>query len=486
MVNIPRWVRSDYLKLVPVLALAFFMAFLPHQSYAYPVHLDEWNNYTYARAITEAHSISFPDPWEGGGVRVYPNPEIGYNVFWSVLHMISGIPLLTIYRFFPSVILMVTALAVFILARRVGFGWEAALFACLIPTTVGILGPAFMVPIALGLAFIPLCFFIVFYHRTWWSYILLYVFVMFLLAIHAPTAVGLVIVLVPYVLLNLKGNFRHTVGIILAVILPFLIAFPWVEAILRTETQGLLSPSEITRSVALPHVMGAYGYLPAALCALGITALALQGGKKSYGLVFGLLLILLMLVVRFSFHYGDDTMYFRGLHYMMLMMSIIAGAGLMLVRKIRLPERFNPWPKLSPVTGNLGNILGVALIALTLYIAVPARQHTPYYHIIQDEDYQTFVWIGENVPASYEKAILDPWKANAFTAISGRQVQTRIGDFPRAKDIEAANFLNGGCRDTSFLRNNNISLVYTPITVNNPDLVEIRPYVYLLLSTPAP
>jgi hypothetical protein len=486
MNNIMRWVGSDYFKLVPVLALAFYIAFLPHQSYAYPVHLDEWNNYTYTQAITTAHSISFPDPWEGGGVRGYPNPEIGYNVFWSVLHMISGIPLLTIYRFFPSVILMVTALAVYTLARREGFGWEAALFTCLIPTTIGILGPAFMVPIGLGLAFIPLSFFIVFNYRSWWSYALLYVFLMFLMAIHAPTGMGLVIVLVPYVVLNLKGNFLHSLGIALAIISPFLLSFPWVYSILTVDTRGLLSSTEITKSVALPHIMGTYGYLPALLCALGIIMLAFKGGKKYYGLILGLLLILLMLVVRFAFHYGDDIMYFRSLHYMMLMMSIIAGAGLLLVRKIRLPERLNTWPKLSPLANNLGNILGVALIGLTLYVAIPGRQHSGYYHMISEEDYQAFAWIRENVAGSYQKAILDPWKATAFTAISGKYVQTRIGNYPQARDVEAVNFLNGGSRDTSFLRNNNISLVYTTVPVNNPDLLEIRPYVYLLPAAQAP
>ena len=486
MANILRWVGSDYFKLVPVLALAFYVGFLPHQSYAYPVHLDEWNNYTYTQAINTAYSISFPDPWQGGGVLGYPNPEVGYNVFWSVFHMISGIPLLTIYRFFPSVILMVTALAAYTLGRREGFGWEAALFTCLIPTTIGILGPAFMVPISLGLAFLPFSLFIIFNYRDWWSYFLLYIFIMFLLAIHAPTAVGLVIALIPYILLNLKGNFKHSLGIIAAAIIPFLFGFPWVGAILQLEKQGLLSPSEPTRTVALPHIMGAYGYLPAVFCALGIIMLVFKGGKKYYGLILGLLLLLLMLVVRFAFHYGEDIMYFRGLHYMMLMMSVVAGAGLMLVRKISLPERFNIWPRLSPVTGNIGNILCVVLIVLTLYVAIPDRQHTGYYHMIDEGDYRTFIWIKENVDSTYQKAILDPWKATAFTAITGKTVLTRIGASPQARDIEAINFLNGGCKDTAFLKNNNISLVYTPVKVINPDLVVVRPYVYLLKAAQVP
>jgi hypothetical protein len=54
------------------------------------------------------------------------------------------------------------------------------------------------------------------------------------------------------------------------------------------------------------------------------------------------------------------------------------------------------------------------------------------------------------------------------------------------QDIEALNFLDGGCRDTAFLRDNGISLVYTPFPVNNTDLVEVRPYVYLLQEVQSP
>ena len=244
MTTVRRWVGSDYLKLLPVLALAFYIGFIPHQGYLYPVHLDEWNNYTYSQAITSAHGIAFPNPWQGGDVLAYPNTEVGFNVFWSVLHQVSGIPLLTIYRFFPPLVLMVTVLAVYALCRRQGFGWEAALFTCLIPTSVGILGPAFMVPVALGLAFIPLSLLVVFYHRDWWSYPLLYVLALFLLAVHAATAVGLVIILVPYLLLNLKADFKRSAGIALALALPFASGFPWVADIFKFETGSMLTHSE--------------------------------------------------------------------------------------------------------------------------------------------------------------------------------------------------------------------------------------------------
>ena len=58
----------------------------------------------------------------------------------------------------------------------------------------------------------------------------------------------------------------------------------------------------------------------------------MRGRREDYGLTLGLLAMLLMLVVFFTFHYGLHIMYQRGLMYMMLMASIVAGAGLMWVK----------------------------------------------------------------------------------------------------------------------------------------------------------
>jgi len=34
--------RFDYVLLLPIMGLAFYIAFIPHQNYPYPVHIDEW------------------------------------------------------------------------------------------------------------------------------------------------------------------------------------------------------------------------------------------------------------------------------------------------------------------------------------------------------------------------------------------------------------------------------------------------------------
>jgi len=480
--NIWQLVKSDNLKLLPIMALAFYIAFIPHNDYPYAVHIDEWVHMAYTEAILKAGSATFVDPfWGQATLGLSSNLEAGFHVFLGTFHQISGISWMTIFKYFPGIIFIITILSAYILGRRIGFGWEAALFTCLIPTTVGILGPGFLVPVAMALLFILMSLFLAFNFKTACAYLVLFIFTCFLVSMHAPSAICVVIVLIHYILLNLKGNLKHSLGITLAIIIPFLAPFPWIFDKLLPTAKLLFTPHPILEYVDLPLVLQTYGYLPIGLCLLGTFLLTIKGGKGNHGLVLGLLALMLMLVLRYSFHYGIDIVYFRGLTYMMLLMGILAGAGLMGLKSFNLPERLGVWLKMPIVTKNVGNILCLALIGATLAVSIPDRQNTPYYYMIDSKDYEAFVWIKENMADKYDRAVLDPWKATAFTAITGKHVYTRIHSYSESTDAEAYAFLHEDCRDTSFLRENRISIVYTTGSCNNPFLVKQEmKYVYLL------
>jgi len=490
--NIKSLIKVDYLLLLLALGLAFYIAFIPHQHYPYPLHVDEWVHLANSQAMLQSGDTSYVDPFYGGEtIGPGSNLEASFQLFWGVFQSISGLSWVTIFRYFPGVILMLTVLAVYILARRESFGWEASFFTALIPTTVGILGPGFLVPATLGLLFTPLIVFLAFNLSTVWSYLLIFVLTSFLLAIHAPSAIYPILILAPYILLNLRGNFKHSLGLALALALPFLIVFPWIFDLLLPTFKGLLVSHPPTEYVQLPRVIETYGYLPTLFCLLGTFLLARQGGKKNYGLVLGLLVLLLMLVIFYTFHHGVSIVYERGLLYLMLMMSLVAGAGLAGVRNLKLPAKLNHWRKAPIVSRYLGQFLCLALIGVTLAVTIPARQNTPYYYMIDSEDYQAFIWIKDNLGKEYDKAILDPWKATAFTAITGRKVYTRIHAYPTAKDNEAYAFLSGGSSNSTFLRENVISIVYTRVYESGPnpqveyeshntDLVPVARNIYLL------
>lgn len=476
--------RADYLILLPIMVLAGYLAFIPHQNYPFPVHIDEWVHLAYAKALMAQGETAFVDPFFGQTITgLSGNLETGFHLILGVFQQISGLSWLTIFRYFPSFMFILTVLSVYVFAHREGFGWEAAFFTCLIPTTVGILGPAFLVPVSMALPFIPLAIFIAFNFRHIWSYVSLFLITVFLLFLHAPSALSLVIILGCYILLNLKRNYRHSLGIVSALIIPFILPFPWIINLLLPTAKELFVPQLMSPYVQWPKVLTTYGYLPVAVSLLGAFVLTRKGGRERHALVLGLLSISLMLAIFYTLHYGIEIVYARGLMYMMLMLSIIAGAGLMAVKEFKLPERISRHLKWSFLNQHFGRMACLVLIGLTLVFAIPARQDTPYYRMIDAEDYAAFKWIEGNIGANYAVAILDPWKATAFTAITGKKVYTRIHLAPFEKDKQANAFLEAGCDDSVFLREHGISIVYSRLPCRNPDLIEVRENVYLLKTT---
>jgi hypothetical protein len=470
--------------LLPVLALAFYIAFIPHQSYSYPLHVDEWLNLARTEGLQSAESISYPNVLTGGApLELSSNMEISFQVFWASFQDITGISWNTIYRYFPGIILAFTALAGYALARRLGFGLEAAFFTCLLPTTVGILGPAFLLPVSMALPFVLLALFLVFYHRSWWSYLLLFFFTCFLVTLHPPSAVCLVIILVPYILLNLRrGGYRHALGMALAVLVPFLAPFPWIYNTIVTTVKSLFTQHDPSQYVALPMVIRTYGYIPIALGLFGTFVLAMKRKREQYGLVLGLLALLLMLAVFYTFHYGLSIMYERGLLFMMLMLGTVAAAGLAWITNLGDNQWLMSRVKNPRPLRYVGWTVSLALVGIMLFISIPNHQQTPYYHMIDDEDYQAFVWIKDNLGPEYRKAAVDPWKATAFIAVTGKLVFSRIHETPRPSDEEVAEFLVNGCTDTAFLTDHALSFVYTRLPCRNPDLVQVREYVYILVE----
>ena len=232
-----KWAKSDYLKLVPILGLAFYLAFLPHQGYPYPVNVDEWTHLACSNEIIkEGTAFGLSNPFQGGAPIGNQLLEDGFHTFLAVFHLTTNIGWLTIFKYFPGIIFIITVWRSIFSGAKQGFGWQAAFFTCLIPTTVGVLGPGFLVPVALGLLFIVISVYIAFNFKSWWSYIILALLNLFLLALHSATAVALILILIPYIIINLKGNFKHSMGIALALSIPFfmsLLMFPAIKGLVQ-------------------------------------------------------------------------------------------------------------------------------------------------------------------------------------------------------------------------------------------------------------
>jgi len=489
--NTWKLVKSDYLKLVVILALAFYVAFIPHLRYYYAMHIDDWMHIAYSKAILHAGDVYFPDVFPDSSSGMGNLLEVGYNLMLGVFQRLSGISWMDISRYFPSIIFVITVLSVYMFAERMGFGWEAAFFTALIPTTVGILGPAFLVPVAIGLTFIPLLLWMVLSLRTMWSYLVLCIFIAFLMILHAPSALLMIMILGSYSLLGLRHDLKHSLWVIVAIVVPFLVTLPWTLSRILPQAMSLFVQKPLPAYVDLPSILRDYGYLPVIIGLLGTFVLVIRGSWKNYGLVTGLLVLLVMLSGFYTFHYGISLLYERGLLFAMLMMSIVAGAGLRELWKLELPWLNAIKLRKPRIIQATGTFLCLTVIGATLAVTIPDRQAIPYYYMIDKYDYEAFVWIRDNVDLNRQKAVLDPWKATAFTVLTEKSVYNRIFQVPTAASEEAYDFIRSGSANITFLLDNGISIIYTRVYewkqgqnveygVVNPDFVEVRKDIYVL------
>lgn len=475
--------RRKDLLLVPVLGLAFYMAFIPNLGYQFPVHVDEWLHIVHANSLMAAGSVHYADPFYGVGTGgIVGAFEAGFHALTGIFQRLSGLSWETIVRFGPGVIFMFTIATVYLLARREGYGLAAAFFACLIPSTVGVLGPAFFVPMVLCLPLICLVLYLAFYHRSAWSYVTIALLAGFIIVAHAPSAILLALLMLPVTLVYLKWERKHGLVLLLMVVLPFLVSLPWTFTLIRNTFATLFQPRQVPYFVEVPRIIGTYGELPLAIGLLGIFLLTLKSSRRELMLMLGLFVLVFMLTMYFSLHYGIETVYLRGITVMLLVFSFIAGAGLSAIWKLRVPETF----KIRAVFRPVGYVVAVAIVVAVLVIAIPARLAIPYYHMINESDYQTFVWVRDNLDSRYAKAVLDPWQGIPFVAVTGKITNFYIQAGPSEYTGLASEFLANGCVDDKFLSRYDISIVITHGPMDNPDLVEVAPSVYVVKELKKP
>jgi len=112
--------------------------------------------------------------------------------------------------------------------------------------------------------------------------------------------------------------------------------------------------------------------------------------------------------------------------------------------------------------------LVILFIIFLLIILIPSKIEStkPVYHIINEKEYNEFLKYKE---IDGNRAVLDPWKAIAFSPITKKEIYSRIPPGPnkeyldRNKKIET--FFNQSCSNKTFLKDNEID-----ITIGCPNL----------------
>ena len=464
-----------------LLTLAFYMALAPRFGYPFPMHVDEWMHIGYSLQVADTGHLAFPDPFHAGRLTGIGHPEIGYYIWFGSLLLTTGVPWLPLSQLMPPLVLAIIAFASYAWGRKWGFGLEAALFVTFIHTTIRFLGPAYLVPVTLGLLFFPITLTLVDKLENDWRPLPLIILTLgSLFLIHGTTAVAVGFVLVVYLVFCLtlsRRPLRRMLPVLTCLLfVPFsaLVIYLWNSRLVMAHISYLAGGADQPLPPIL-YPLPTLGFIMLALLVLGAGFLVARGGWRNYALLVSTAILLFFVeFYRRWFEIGPNILYERGWLYVMLLMALISGYGLGNIRQISL-EFFKkpPWAKPLIYAG-----LGI-VVALALVLRLDGYKDEYYYSFMDAKTYNDFIFIRDNLDGNM--ALLDPYLAWAFFPISGKYAHTTAAYPYNAEDaLEVREFLLEGGSDTALLLRRGIDLIYSPLPLQNHNLVEVKDGIYIL------
>jgi hypothetical protein len=425
------------LGLMVALGLAFYMGMLPKADARAPTHTDEWLHYAFAQRTLEERELSFEDPVSARRA-INRHHEAGFHTLLASVKATTELPWTVIFRYFPSIFFCVTVFLAYLFGRRAGHGVESAMLVALVPTTLRVLGPAFLVPMAMGLLLLPTVLFVIQrFGFTIRSSFLLWLLLLFLFTAHPVS--GLLLSLVVGISLVLflghavrSGllSLRMTLVALLGLAATVSLVTAWQLPLIRSQSGRI---EDLTNDPGLPVILGEiyglYGFLPLGLFVLGVFLLLGRRHWAANALVGSAIALLLLHYLYARQIFGDQTVADRGMLMLITLMGLVGGYALAEVRRLgpslaRVLHRPPAWGYA------LARLATVSLLVLAIAQALPQRQEERYYHIISDPVYRDALWVRDYVetPRPLYKVVLHPAYGIAFAPLSGRTVLASSSD----------------------------------------------------------
>lgn len=455
----PRALRAwaEHVIAASAVLLAVVLAHAPHADDPRPLHVDEWFHMAHAEALVEARSTDYVEPFYGLEENA-DELEVGFHVLMAWARVAAGVDPLLLMEWWPAVVHGLAVLMAHALGRRLGFGpWGGVLLA-LVPTNVSILGPAFVVPVALALPGLVLALGLVLVEGPQaWRLACLGLLLAFLFLAHAPTGAGASLLAVVAAAAHDPPRLRErawpgwrsvalVAGTCVLASLAFVARYP---ALVGGDVGAVASGEGSLFGEARPGVVAAlrdFGVWTLVLFLAGVFAALSGGGAAGRALAAGAVAFFGIVYAGRLLSFGSGFLYLRGYQYFFVTASLLGGVAL--ARAAALPRR------------------QALALALPLLLAAPAVAHAatrdiPYYHVTTDADAERFAFAGA-LGDEYGVAVLDPWKARAFAPLTGKHVYAILpprDDPDLAHRIEAARrAATAGDVDEAEMRAANVTL----------------------------
>ncbi|PKK86282.1 MAG: hypothetical protein CVT48_01745 [Thermoplasmata archaeon HGW-Thermoplasmata-1] len=501
--------RHTLLLLLPILAFGAYLNFYPHIANAFPIHVDEWFHYAYVEGIMSSHSLTFENPFFSSS-NVTANIEGGFHVLLALFSGLSGIGLRSLFLLLPVFVFASMQVAAFVLGKE-KWGLGAAFFVGLIPTTLRILGPAFLVPVALGMLFVLVLLIIASGKPGLYSYGAITVLFISLILIHPPSmAMGMIAVAAHGINAFIsKGGMNKFHGIMLgaSIALPFLagyVIYSSFRFLVDRAWSDVMSDPRFAYTYVLPK-MGdcfmALGIAAIVLAAAGTFYAFYKGCAKERALAVCAAAMLAIMLMFEKAGWGVAILYDRAGQFSMLFLAALAGVGLLgatglahfavekgTAKLAKGREFFRNWDARRFFNPRAITTLFIcaAVVSVSVVGSLGVRADEPYYIVMDDTRWSDYEWIKENLVGPSEKPIYgispDLLGASAMCAVSGMKVKFAVHPGMRYGQFnEVYAFFAGNCGNTAFLTKYGITVVYGPWSVNNPDLEQQEnPRVWVL------
>lgn len=440
----------------------------------YPVHLDEYFHWGFARASVDQGTVGVGDPFTGGARRhvelASDLHERGFQAFLGAFQQATAISWLDIFTFGPLALILLLMLCVFALLEPFGAGVEGALLLGFVPTTLRFLGPGFLVPITFAMPLVFAGLWLLVHGRSTAAVALLGIVAAALWPVHAMAALLLSAVTLVWLLTSGRLiSARLASGLVVAV--SFVAAWPYYGQLLRGDpSAGAWLPLDL-------EFVRAMGLFPLVLVTAGafLAPLVLGGERRALHVTFILVTIAMLGVVLGRAVTGGVrfNLYDRTVTTLPTFVAIAGALGLAALASLLARVT-------RPQIAQAARVVVCLAIAGVLFHATLTTPREDRYQVLDDAHYDAYVAAAQLLPNDGSLALVDGISTMAFTAITGHPTVYVQDPSAGSQPPELTRFFREGSADTQLLIASRVSIVVTDKPVLNPNLRAIAPGVYVV------
>ena len=453
----------------------------PAISYPYPVHADEWAHLSQGIYIMEKGRLPAANPYTG---KPYRDIESGFHAFIAEFFTMTGLDPVLNYKFLPVIFIILIILSLIIaleaLTKNFYIGLIASLFLLSVRNNINIMGLWFFLPMTLGI-FILFIFYSLLFSRGPKSMLILF----YILSIFVYPLATMIITFTLLLEFIINKSWRKHPLLYALYSLPFIAGFIFLMRLLDWRISSLKSFIIYNYGWTTGHEVqySLYNLYPWFGILFAVAGLYFIWKKYNKSIISWSLFCILPIITYTFMKFSLFVPYQRGLLYFLIGLAPLSAIGL-----------YHTFAYLGSILKKKYLIIPLIIIlscamlfyAFNGYQIVQDGTYRPYL-LINDNDYQALLWLGQNYN---NLKLIAPWDVTfAVYPVSKNRVMAVPASNLAAGDIDdAVQFYSDGTSCSykkKILDSHNVSIIYsrTPVICQGFNLIYSQSGVYIYRNT---